>query len=60
MLERNGLRIAAVSYDSPEALQAFAEKHGIGFPLLSDGDSALIRSFGIFNNNIAPGLRAHG
>src|SRR5579872_2530918 len=60
MLERNGLLIAAVSYDSPEVLQAFAEKHGIGFPLLSDRDSAVIRSFGIFNNNIAPGLRAHG
>ena len=60
MLERNGLRIAAVSYDSPEVLQAFAEKHGIGFPLLSDRDSAVIRSFGIFNTNIAPGLRAHG
>ena len=40
--------------------EAFAEKHGIGFPLLSDRDSAVIRRFGIFNNNIAPGLRAHG
>ena len=60
MLERNGLRIAAVSYDSPEVLQTFAEKHGIEFPLLSDRDSAVIRGFGIFNNNIAPGLRAHG
>lgn len=60
MLERNGLRIAAVSYDRPEILQAFAEKHGIGFPLLSDRDSAVIRRFGIFNTNIAPGLRAHG
>src|SRR5262249_7251639 len=29
-------------------------------PLLSDQDSATIRSFGIFNTNIAPGLRAHG
>ena len=60
MMERNGLRIAAVSYDSPEVLRAFAEKYGIGFPLLSDRDSAVIRSFGIFNTNIAPGLRAHG
>ena len=60
MLEENGVRIAAVSYDSLETLQAFAEKHGIGFPLLSDRDSAVIRSFGIFNPNIAPGLRAYG
>ena len=60
MLESNGLRIAAVSYDRPEILQAFTETRGIGFPLLSDRDSVVIESFGIFNTNIAPGLRAHG
>ncbi len=60
MLEKNGVRIAAVSYDSREVLRAFAEQHGIGFPLLSDRDSAVIRRFGIFNTNIAPGLRAYG
>jgi hypothetical protein len=60
MLEQNGVRMAAVSYDSREILQAFAEKYGIGFPLLSDRDSAVIRSFGIFNTNIAPALRAWG
>ncbi len=60
MLEKNGVRIAAVSYDSLEILRAFAEKHGIGFPLLSDRDSTVIRSFGIFNTNIASGLRAYG
>ena len=59
-LESNGLRIAAVSYDSPEVLADFAEKYKIGFPLLSDRDSLVIRSFGILNVNIAPGLRAHG
>ena len=60
MLEKNGVHIAAVSYDSQEILSGFAEKHAIGFPLLSDRDSAVIRSFGIFNMNIALGLRAHG
>jgi peroxiredoxin len=35
MLERNGLRIAAISYDSPDGLQAFAEKYQIAFPLLA-------------------------
>jgi peroxiredoxin len=59
-IERNGLRIAAVSYDSRETLQHFSEKHQIRIPLLSDQDSAVIRSFGILNTNIAPGLRAHG
>jgi hypothetical protein len=60
LLEKNAVRIAAVSYDSQEILKGFAERHGIGFPLLSDRDSVAIRSFGIFNRNIAPELRAHG
>jgi len=60
MLEKSGVRIAAVSYDSAEVLKRFADEHGIRFPLLSDRDSAVIRHFGIFNANIAPGLRAHG
>jgi hypothetical protein len=60
MLDRHGVRIAAVSYDSQEILSGFAEKHRIQYPLLSDRDSAVIRSFGILNINIAPGLRAHG
>ena len=60
MLEREGVRIAAVSYNSQKILKNFAEQYRIGFPLLSDSDSAVIRSFGILNSNIAPELRAHG
>jgi hypothetical protein len=56
----NGVRIAAVSYDSQAVLKEFAAKFGIGYPLLSDHDSGVIRRFGIFNFNIAPGLRAYG
>ena len=60
MLEKNGVHIAAVSYDSREILAAFAQKHSIGFPLLSDKGSEIIRKFGIFNFNMAPDLRAYG
>jgi hypothetical protein len=60
LLNNAGVNLAAISYDSPETLQAFSEKHSIHFPLLSDRGSAVIRRFGIFNKNIAPGLRAHG
>jgi len=59
-MEKNGFGIAAVSYDSQETLRDFARQHGIRFPLLSDRESAVIRSFGILNANIAPMLRAHG
>ena len=60
MLENHGVRMAAVSYDSQEILAAFAGKHAIGFPLLSDPDSQTIRRFGIFNYNMAPDLRSYG
>jgi hypothetical protein len=60
LLEENGVRIAAVSYDPQEKLKGFSEEYRVGFPLLSDRDSAVIRRFGLFNSNIAPGLRAHG
>jgi hypothetical protein len=60
MIEKQGLRIAAVSYDSQEVLRRFAENYKVRIPLLSDRDSAVIRSFGILNTNNAPGLRAHG
>ena len=60
MLEENGVRVAAVSYDPQEILAAFAYKHAIGFPLLSDRGSETIRRFGIFNFNMAPDLRSYG
>ncbi|HEX5431177.1 MAG TPA: redoxin domain-containing protein [Bryobacteraceae bacterium] len=43
-----------------EILIAFAKKHSIGFPLLSDQRSETIRRFGIFNHNMGPDLRAYG
>jgi len=60
MLQQNGVNIAAISYDSRKILAAFAQKHSIGFPLLSDKGSETIRKFGIFNSNMAPDLRAFG
>ncbi len=60
MLEKNGIRIAAISYDSQEILAAFAQKHSIGYPLLSDKGSETIRRFGILNTNMAPDLRSYG
>ena len=50
--EQRGVRIAAVSYDSVEVLKNFADRTGIGFPLLSDPDSSVIRAFGVLNEEI--------
>ncbi len=60
LLEQNGVHIAAISYDSQEILDAFARKHAISYPLLSDAKSEAIRAFGIFNHNMDPSLRAYG
>lgn len=48
-IRAEGLGLAAISYDSRETLAAFAAKHGIAFPLLSDTGSATIRRWGILN-----------
>ena len=48
-IEKQGLRLAAVSYDSIETLKAFTSKHGITFPLLSDAGSKTIDAWGIRN-----------
>ena len=50
--EARGLRVAAISNDKVAALSNFAERVDIGFPLLSDPDSAIIRAFGILNEEV--------
>ena len=58
--QKRGLNLAAISYDSPKILAAFAARRAITFPLLSDANSAVIRSFGIFNETIPATSSAHG
>ena len=50
--EERGIRVAAVTYDTPEILAHFARRAGIGFPLLGDAKSEAIRAFGILNTNM--------
>jgi hypothetical protein len=48
-LKARGLGLAAISYDSPATLKAFADQRGITFPLLSDAGSAVIKRYGLLN-----------
>ena len=48
-IRRQGLGLAAISYDPPEILAAFSQQRGITFPLLSDVGSETIRRYGILN-----------
>ena len=47
--EAQGLKLAAISYDSPAILKDFASRHKIAFPLLADPNSEIIRSFRVLN-----------
>ncbi len=47
--EKQGINLAAISYDSAAILMDFAKRHNIEFPLLADPDSKIIRSFNVLN-----------
>jgi peroxiredoxin Q/BCP len=42
-----GVEVVGVSGDSPEKHRAFAEKHRLSFPLVSDADGSLRKAFGV-------------
>jgi peroxiredoxin len=51
-LQQMGVALFAVSYDDVAILAAFAEKHEITYPLLSDEGSVTIRSLGLLNEHL--------
>ena len=59
-IRKEGLGLAAISYDSPAILKDFADRRKITFPLLSDPDSKIIRAFGILNESVKPGTAQYG
>jgi hypothetical protein len=59
-ITKQGLGLAALSYDSPETLKKFADSRGITFPLIADRDSAMIRAYGLLNEAEKPGSRGYG
>lgn len=50
--EQDGINVAALSYDSVETLKHFSKRRGIGFTLISDPGSVLIRKLGILNRSV--------
>jgi hypothetical protein len=59
-IRKQGLGVAAISYDSVGALKSFADRQRITYPLLSDPDSKIIRTYDIFNQTVKPGTPAYG
>ena len=44
-----GVNVASITYDSVGILKNYADRKGIGYPMLSDTDSKIIQAFGILN-----------
>ena len=59
-LASEGWNLAAISYDAPEIITAFAAKHDITYPLLSDTDSETIKRWGLLNTEMPEGTRYYG
>jgi peroxiredoxin len=58
-IRKQGLGLAAISYDPPAILAAFSRQRGIAFPLLSDAGSATIKRYGILNTVADEALGPH-
>jgi peroxiredoxin len=59
-IRKQGLGVAAISYDSVGALKSFADRQHITYPLLSDPDSKIIRTYNILNEAVKPGTPTYG
>ena len=59
-IEKRGYRVAALSYDSPEILQAFTIKRHIAYTFLSDPKSEVIDTYKLRDPQYAQGSRAYG
>ena len=46
---QQGLKFAAISYDSKEILKFFSDRYNIEYPMLGDPQSKVIRAFGVLN-----------
>ncbi len=55
-----GYNLVGVSYDNVDSLMKFSDKNELGFTLLSDVGSKIIKSFGILNTDIGEGSKAYG
>ena len=55
-LEKAGIQVMGVSYDSTKVLSQFAKRRKITFPLLSDVGSKVIDAYGLRNKSRKDGI----
>lgn len=59
-IEQRGWRVAAVTTDTVDELARFAQRRGIGYPMLSDEPAALTRAFNLLDPTQQPNRRHNG
>ena len=52
--------VIGISPDKPEAQKKFAEKNGLGFPLLSDTDRKVAKTYGAWGQKTMYGKKVEG
>ncbi len=50
-LEKLGVQVLGVSTDSVKSHEGFKKKHALNFPLLSDKDRSIIKSYGVVSDS---------
>ncbi len=55
MAKTIGARVIGISVDMPYAQKAWADQHGLSFPLLSDYNREAVKAFGVEDPNFAKG-----
>jgi len=59
-LKAHGAQILGLSRDDADSHMAFAEKHSLPFPLLSDPDADFMRSIGAYGTKVLYGKTSEG
>jgi peroxiredoxin Q/BCP len=59
-LQADGYDIVGISPDSPEKLRKFADKESLDYPLLSDGDKAVMDAYGAYGEKSLYGKKVTG
>lgn len=59
-LQRQGLKLVTISYDSEEILAQFAQEQGITYTMLADPGSVIIKRFGLLNTVADESLGPNG
>ena len=59
-LAKKGVAVAGISPDDPAAQKKFDEKYQLNFPLLSDGERSVAKTYGAWGEKMMYGKKSQG